>query len=172
VPIEDFFHEVAFNQMNAGRGQFVPQPPWWRRFSRWLGPAARRTIAVVVALAMMAAAWVYRHSLTTYLRTHPPHRPGAADTLTFAHRRSPPDQVVRRLAIACAREDDPAGCEAALATLLKLTDAATVAETLAFPEIKALRTNEFFHRFACGVEAAKGRAGPSPSITPRPGTLP
>lgn len=172
MPIEDFFHEVAFNEMNAGRGQFAPKEPWWRRVSRLLSPAARWTVAGFALLAVAGAAWVYRQPLMAYLHSQPAHRPGAADALTFANHRSPPDQIVRRLAIACAREEDAAGCEDALKTLLKLTDAATVAEALAIPEIKALRANDFFHRFARELETQGDRAAAPAKIVPKAGALP
>jgi hypothetical protein len=172
VPIEDFFHEVAFNEMNAGRGQFVPKEPWRRRFSRLLSPAARRAIAVLVTLAVVGAAGVFRQPLLSFLNSQSAHRPGAADTLTFVNHRSPPDLVAQRLAVACAREEDAAGCQDALKLLLKLTNAAAVAKALAIPEIKALRANDFFHRFAREVESQDdSRAAPA-KIVPPPGALP
>jgi hypothetical protein len=174
VPIEDFFHEVAFNQMNAGRGQFVPQEPRWRRAWRMLTPAVRRAIVLIAAFALCGAAYVGRRPLNDFLCSQPAHGPGAADALTFTHYRSTEDQRLHRLATACAREDDASGCMDALQQLLKLTDASTVVTALQTPEVRALRVNEFFNRFAIEIEQGKitPAAPPPPPPPPTPILVP
>lgn len=166
MPIEDFFHEVAFNQMNAGRGQFAPQEPRWRRAWRMLSPAARRAIGLIIVLALAGAAYIGRRPLIEFLRSHPAHGPGAADVLTFTHHRSTEDQRLHRLAIACAREDDAGGCMDALQQLLKLTDANTVVTSLQTPEVRALRVNEFFNRFALEIEQGQTKPAAPPLAAP------
>ncbi|MBI5397083.1 MAG: hypothetical protein HZA91_17435 [Verrucomicrobia bacterium] len=162
MPIEDFFHEVAFNQMNAGRGQFAPKVPWWRRGWRLLTPAVRRGLLGFAVLSLGTGAYLYRGQILVYLRSQPAHGPGAADTLTFVTHRSLPHERMSRLAVACAREDNAGECQAALQKLLALTDTATAAKTLQFPEIRALRANEFFNRFALEVESQQKAPVPRP----------
>lgn len=172
MPIQDFFHEVAFNQMNAGRGQFTPPAPWWQRVWRKLSAAERRVLAVFAVVLVAIAGYVFRQPLAAHLRSQPAHPPGAADTLTFSNHRAPPHEIVHRLAVACAREDDPAGCEDALKTLLKLTDPATVTKALAVPEIKALRANDYFDRFARELETRTAGAPAPARIVPSAGAMP
>lgn len=160
MPIEDFFHEVAFNQMNAGRGQFAPQPPLWRR----LTPGVRRALVALLVLGISGVAYVWREPILDFLRTDTAHAPGAADALTFSHHRSTEDQRLRRLAIACAREDDAGACMEALQKLLSLTDTTTVLAALQVPEVRALRRNEFFDRFALDIE--QKRSKPPAPLTP------
>jgi hypothetical protein len=170
VPIEDFFHEVAFNQMNAGRGQFVPLEPRWRRAWRLLTPALRRAIVLIVVLALGGTAYVCRRPILDFLRSHPAHGPGAADTLTFVTYRSAEHQRFERLAIACAREDDPRACMDALQHLATLTDAKTVATALQKTEVRALRVNQFFNQFALEIEKRERNSAAPPPAAPSPVT--
>ncbi len=164
MPIESFFHEVAFNQMNAGRGQFIPKEPWWRRALRLVSPRVRRMVVLCVALASVVAAVVFHTQLSAFLRSQPRHHPGAADTLTqVAHRSSPAEKVYRR-AIACAREEDAGSCLDVLQELLTLTDKATVAKCLDIPMVRALRANEFFDKFARDIQAKGGPPAPPDAV--------
>ena len=169
-PLDSFYHEMAFRNLNAARGQPSVRRMVMRKIRALLTPKVRRVVIAVLGLAVAGVAWNYRTGLRTYLSSSRPHPVGAAETLATVVHRSPPAERLGRLARACALEKDPDQCERALRRLEKLSPSMALA-CCRLPEVQALRENCFFDQFIIALQkrhASTTLSAVTPPYNPTP----
>jgi len=155
MALDSFFHEMALREVSAGRGQVLGKPPLWWRLKAWVTPRVVRAGLTVAVVLLVILAGVFHEALGRYLRGRSPHGPGAADSLATVARRATPVERLRRLAVACARENDPLGCQRAIERGAKQADLSVVLAWLKHPEVRRLRENDFFDEFILRLETRR-----------------